>query len=240
VPNKGVSSRQSHGVLAVVFDYYFTLADPDAPAAREAAVRSAEGHDHDALRDAWRGLRVPDVPRALTGELPPFESYGDRWERQGAELARLGLATDSTVWRTCREASHANAPLYGDVAPALAALDHAGLASAVVSDADTAWLGASIQRNHLRVDVVLSSEDVGCYKPHQSLFRTACEHLGISPSAAVYVGDSPPLDVVGARNAGLTAIWLNRAGVDYPSDLEPPDHTITTLAELPELLNVVA
>jgi putative hydrolase of the HAD superfamily len=240
VPYKGDASRQSHGVRAVAFDYYFTLADPDAPPAREAAVRCAESLDHDALREAWRDLRTPDVAGALTGKLPAFELYGLRWERQGAELfARLGVAADGTVWRTCREAAHAHAPLYTDVAPALAVLDRAGLASAVVSDADTAWLAASIQRNQLRVDVVLSSQDVGCYKPHESLFRTACSRLGIAPSAAVYVGDSPHFDVVGARNAGLTPIWINRAGVDYPSDLEPPDHTITTLAELPELLDVL-
>ena len=70
------------------------------------------------------------------------------------------------------------------------------------------------------------------------MFRSGCERLGVSPVAAAYVGDNPHLDVVGARNAGLTAIWLNRTGADYPEDLQPPDHTITTLAELPALLHV--
>jgi hypothetical protein len=45
---------------------------------------------------------------------------------------------------------------------------------------------------------------------------------------------SPELPMLG--NAGLTAIWLNRAGAKYPNDLQPSDHTITSLAELDGLL----
>jgi 2-haloalkanoic acid dehalogenase type II len=224
-------------IRAVVFDYYFTLADPESPNARDAAVQCAEGLDYDALWQAWRDLRAPDVARALTGELPPFELFSLRWQRHGPQvLDRLGLKGDSGLWRACREASHAHAAVYPDVAPALAALHRRGLGIAVASDADTEWLMASIQRNDVRVEAVVSSEEVGCYKPHEVFFRAACDRLGVPPSAAAYVGDSPRLDVVGARNAGLTAIWLNRTGADYPSDLQPPDHTITTLTDLEELL----
>ena len=94
---------------------------------------------------------------------------------------------DGSLWRTCRAAAHANAPLYPDVVPTLADLARTGLALAVVTDADTEWLAASVERNQLSIDVILSSEDAGCYKPHQALFRSGCERLGVSPVAAAYV-----------------------------------------------------
>ena len=52
----------------------------------------------------------------------------------------------------------------------------------------------------------------------------------------VHVGDDPELDVAGARQAGMRAIWLNRHAREWPLDGVEPDGTITTLAELePEL-----
>jgi hypothetical protein len=77
-----------------VFDYYFTLADPEAPAARKAAIRCAGGLDYDSVWEAWRKLRAPDVARALAGELPPFELYGLRWERYGGPFLPGSLLAD--------------------------------------------------------------------------------------------------------------------------------------------------
>jgi 2-haloalkanoic acid dehalogenase type II len=107
---------------------------------------------------------------------------------------------------------------------------------AVLSDADRDFLHESVARNGLAMDTVISSEEVRAYKPHVSLFRAVCDRLGVEPSRAVYVGDSPWADIAGARHAGLGAIWINRHGYDWPEDIPPPDVTVRSLEELPALL----
>jgi FMN phosphatase YigB (HAD superfamily) len=41
---------------------------------------------------------------------------------------------------------------------------------------------------------------------------------------------------VGARGAGMQAIWIDRQGVQWPAEIAPPAHTIRSLKELAELL----
>jgi putative hydrolase of the HAD superfamily len=53
------------------------------------------------------------------------------------------------------------------------------------------------------------------------------------PQSAVYVGDNYELDYLGARGAGLKAVWLDRAGLGRPGE---PIERISTLDELPEVL----
>ena len=229
----------SRAVDGVLFDYYFTVADPEADQARAAAEElSPDDAEYEVLWEAWRGLRAPDVSRALSGDPPEFRTFGARWDEHGAAVFRsAAVEGDGTLWRRCREACHSYAAVYDDVRPALEAMRGRGLRLGVLSDADTEWLRASVTRNALEFDAVVSSEELCCYKPHESVFLEACRRLGTAPSATVYVGDSPRLDVVGALNAGLTAVWLNRRGAQFPKDLDPPDHTIESILELMPILS---
>jgi HAD superfamily hydrolase (TIGR01509 family) len=195
-----------------VFDYYFTLADPDA-----ACI------DHEELA-AWRATRTPDVDR----DPARFVLLGERWERHGGASLRAS-----------RERDHAMADAYDDVAPVLASLRAGGFLLGVMSDADCAWLHASIARNRLELEAVVCSEDVGCYKPNPTPFLAIAEALGVEPEEAVYVGDTPRLDVAGARDVGMTAVWLNRRALTWPEELAPPDHSIVSLLELIEIVEIV-
>ena len=226
-------------VDGVLFDYYFNLADPAEDQARAAAQDLLpHGAEYEVLWEAWRGLGAPDVTRALGGDPPEFRTFGARWDEHGPAVFRsAALEGDGALWRRCREASHAHAAVYEDVGPALEALRGRGLRLGVLSDADTEWLSASVARNALEFDAVVSSEELCCYKPHESVFLEACRRLGTTPSATVYVGDNPRLDVRGALNAGLTAVWLNRRRVQFPKGLDPPDHTIESILELIPILS---
>ena len=59
---------------------------------------------------------------------------------------------------------------------------------------------------------VIASGAVGVAKPDPRIFAIACETFGITASRAVYIGDRPLVDAVGAAEAGLTGIWFNDAG----------------------------
>lgn len=70
-----------------------------------------------------------------------------------------------------------------------------------------------------RFEFVLDSHVVGVEKPDPRIFLQACERLGLEPGQCLYVGDLYPVDVVGARAAGLRAVLLDPMGrLDYPVD----------------------
>jgi 2-haloalkanoic acid dehalogenase type II len=238
------------GVTAVIFDYYGTLAE-FTPAQRAiafddlarcvgASLAPGEAYRHwreRTTRDTALRLRAHDRP-PLDGALLPFRSFRDVWQRRFGELFRTwGLAAEASVGTEAYVAAHAGALAYPDVAPALGAL-RGSHRLAVLSDADRDFLQASIAHNGLAFDLVVASDELQCYKPHVSVFGEVCARLGVAPSEALYVGDTPWADIAGARHAGLRAVWLNRHGATWPDDIEPPETTMTSLAELAERLSV--
>ena len=87
---------------------------------------------------------------------------------------------------------------------------------------------------HRCFDVTLISDDFGRRKPHPSIFTEALYRLGTDPADALYVGDTPADDIVGARAAGLDVAWLNPAGAELPDP--PPTHVLRELFDLRDLL----
>jgi putative hydrolase of the HAD superfamily len=74
---------------------------------------------------------------------------------------------------------------------------------------------ASIGLDHL-IRTTVAAHDHGTSKPDAALFHIACRELGCSPHEVVHVGDDVELDVRGARNAGLHAVWINRDSRAWP------------------------
>lgn len=93
---------------------------------------------------------------------------------------------------------------------ALAALRDAGYRLGVVSNADgrIAWL---LERLGIAefFEVVVDSGRVGVEKPDPRIFEVALDALGLPPEACLYAGDLYPVDVVGARRAGLRALLVD-------------------------------
>jgi FMN phosphatase YigB (HAD superfamily)/ASC-1-like (ASCH) protein len=66
-------------------------------------------------------------------------------------------------------------------------------------------------------EVVWASAYAGCNKPHPGIFFQALVQMDLSARRTLYVGDSYRHDIVGARNAGLDAVLLDRTGkADVP------------------------
>lgn len=83
---------------------------------------------------------------------------------------------------------------------------------------------------------VLVSGDIGTLKPSPESFARLLETLDTSPQESWFVGDTPQSDVAGAQRAGMQAVWINWEHLEYPRDLQRPEHTITSFPELLELL----
>jgi putative hydrolase of the HAD superfamily len=100
---------------------------------------------------------------------------------------------------------------YPDAAPALAALRDAGIRTIVVSNWD--WsLHERLAETGLDalVDGALASAVFGSAKPDGAIFRAAL--AGVHPDEAWHVGDTPDVDIDGARAAGLRPILIARDG----------------------------
>lgn len=85
-------------------------------------------------------------------------------------------------------------------------------------------------------DAVIISGEIGIQKPDPSVFRLALSKLRVEAKNAWHVGDNLRQDVGGAQSAGLTGVWLNRAGVARKEHDLQPDYTIRSLRELSSLL----
>jgi putative hydrolase of the HAD superfamily len=116
--------------------------------------------------------------------------------------------------------------------PALRRLRNAGYRLAVISNAD-GRIRQVMEEVGLTefLEFVIDSEEEGVEKPHPRIFHLACDRLEVEPQACLYVGDLYPVDVLGARAAGLEAVLLDPLDrLDYPVD------RIQDVAALPAFL----
>lgn len=82
----------------------------------------------------------------------------------------------------------------------------------------------------------INAADVMARKPCRVIFDSFCEELQITAEQCLYVGDDPEFDVIGARNAGMHTVWVNRESVNWPDEFEPASAEISDLHELVDLL----
>jgi putative hydrolase of the HAD superfamily len=93
-----------------------------------------------------------------------------------------------------------------------------------------------------RVEAIVYSDDFGRehWKPSPIPYLELLRRLHVEPSHAVYVGDNPKKDFVGARRLGLQTVRIRRPNTEH-AHVEPQlgfeaDHEITSLDALPEWL----
>ncbi len=103
--------------------------------------------------------------------------------------------------------------IFEDVEPLLATLESLSKSVGIVSNFD-GLLGPILDHIGLsaRITVVVTSWDVGMYKPDPRIFRTALERLDVGPEHSMFVGDSPYSDIGGAKAAGLLPVLIDRTG----------------------------
>ena len=122
----------------------------------------------------------------------------------GCERLAPGLS-DALYARTVSAESWEAFP---DTVPTLRAVRSRGLRVGVVSDTGFD-LRPAMDRLGLSpyMDAVVMSYEQGVCKPAASVFRTACDQLGVRPERTLMVGDNPLTDS-GAVAAGLYVFLL--------------------------------
>lgn len=117
--------------------------------------------------------------------------------------------------------------LYDGVAEALARLSSQYPLIAVSNgNADVFKTDAA---SHFKAAV--SARCVGVAKPDVRVFHAAAAQAALRPEEILHVGDDITADVLGALQAGMQAVWLNREGLTWTPDTPQP-LTVRHLSEL--------
>lgn len=67
----------------------------------------------------------------------------------------------------------------------------------------------------------ISAREFGVGKPDARIFVAAAGAVEVQPWQVLHVGDDATLDVLGALNAGMQAVWVNRADHLWPHEQRP-------------------
>lgn len=80
----------------------------------------------------------------------------------------------------------------------------------------------------VEVETLVDSGVVGVSKPDPRIFELALDALGLAADEVVYVGDTPAIDVVGARRAGIVPVLMD----PYELHLDADYDRVASLSEL--------
>lgn len=137
---------------------------------------------------------------------------------------------------------------YPDVPPVLKALrakHRLGLLSDGFAEVQRRKLDALGLTNYF--DAVIISDEVGpgARKPSTRVYEAILNALGAGGPEAVYVGDNPTKDFLGARALGMSTVRIRRPDglytqLEAPSREHEPDFTLPSIAELVLLAESVA
>ena len=228
------------GITTVIFDAFGTLFE-DSPDYWDAAMSRIIGQQGLAvsvatLTEEWLAA-CADFRHTRSQPGTAFQSYATAWQEGFAAAFRaLNLAGDAAAAAAVWIADMAQRPAYPDTRPALRAVASTRRV-VVLSNADDSFLAPVLARLDFPFAETFSSEAAQTYKPNPAFFQSLLQQLKVPAGQAVYVGDRQYEDVQGGGNAGLTTVWINRAGLPPDPSLRPPDSQVTSLMELPALLD---
>ncbi len=83
---------------------------------------------------------------------------------------------------------------------------------------------------HFRASV--SAQSLGVAKPDLRIFVAGAQAAGVLPHEVLHIGDDAHADCMGAMDAGMQVVWLNREGKDWPQASYPSHPAPVQVAEL--------
>ena len=214
-------------IKALLLDFYGTVVEEDDEVVASICARAAESQPElvsaeQVSAEWWRAFR------AGLGAAP------FRTQRE-ITVSSLDAALSATRCRADAAALCEEQFRFWRAAPlrpgTRAFLDRVELPVCIASNVDRADLEAVLAFHGLSFPAVVTSEDVGAYKPSPLIFRRALALLGLRADEVLHVGDSLHADVAGARASGIAAVWVNRRGRPVPDGMDPAS-VIGDLADL--------
>jgi len=219
-------------IKACVFDAYGTLFD-----VHSAVGKYSErlGDVSDQVSSIWRTKQLE-----YTWLRSLMKKHADFWQVTHDAL-NYALDVFNIVDKQLRNDlinAYLELECYPEVPDTLVKLKESGQQIAILSNGSPAMLEAVVKSSGLEdlVQIILSVEMVGIFKPDPTVYQLAVDRLGVTAAEIVFMS-SNAWDAVGATAFGLRVAWINRFA-QRPERLPfHPDIEIKTLDELPGLLS---
>jgi len=220
------------GVRACVFDAYGTLFDVHAPIRKLAAEIGP--HAEDVTRLFRQKQLEYSWLRSLMGV------HADFWHVTGDALdyALEAFAVNEPGLRDEILALYLKLDPYPDVKEALHAVRTRNMRTAILSNGSPSMLDSAVRASGLDklLDMVLSVEDVGIYKPSRRVYRHAMHKLQLHDAPAVCFVSANTWDAQAAAQFGFQAVRVDRFGLKDDRIPGKPAALIPDLSKLATLL----
>jgi 2-haloacid dehalogenase len=231
-------------VRALVFDAYGTLYDVQSVLAKAEALCPGKG---EVITQIWRLKQLE-----YTWLRSLMQEYEDFWAVTGAALdfalRAAGYEPNNAIREPLME-NYLHLDPHPEAREALAAL--AGHKLAILSNGSPRMLQELVRNSGLDrwIEAAISIDSVRAYKPHPSCYALVEPALGVPKEEVLFVS-SNSFDVAGAKAFGFEVAWVQRSSGIVPTTMfgmlrgraeelgRAPDHTVSALTDLPELLRV--
>ena len=222
------------GIKACVFDAYGTLFDFASATNR---CRDVLGDNIDKLTALWRDKQLQYTwLRAVQGRHVNFRQVTE----DALDFALETLKVEQPGLRDRLMNLYMTLDVYPEVSAVLTRLKQAGLRTAILSNGSPEMLDRAVGSAGLTnlIDMVLSVEDVGVFKPDPLVYQLALDSLGLAASAISFQS-SNGWDAYAASAFGMRVVWCNRHGQRAERLPGCPDREVRSLAELPPLVGAI-
>jgi len=185
----------------------------------------------------WLGVTRFSLFAALGAVIERDEHHWQLFQilRPGLDRATEISRREAAGWRYRFEPSD----FYPDAIPCLTALREAGYRVGIAGN-QPEEAEAALEVAGVRADFIASSARWGVEKPSPAFFERVLETAAVPAAAIAYVGDRLDNDVLPAREAGMTAVFLRRGPWGFIHAQRPQAALahlrLDTLASLPAAL----
>lgn len=160
------------------------------------------------------------IAHEKAGKLLGFEymktMFDDYWvKRNTIFLEKLGIFGRDDLAKIISEQwwDYSNVVVHSDVKETLNQLKQRGLKMGIITNGlqtDIDKIMAKIELNPNFFDIVVTVDTFGRMKPEKEIFHRALDVLNVTPTEALFVGDTVEYDYEGAKQAGLKALLIDR------------------------------
>jgi 2-haloacid dehalogenase len=207
---------------ALVFDAYGTLYDVHSVLRRCDSFFTGKGAQ---LSQLWRAKQLEYTwQRSLMKRYVPFSTV----TREALAYACETLGLELTAERMEALMGEYNMLCaYPDVAQSFSRLR--GVKKAILSNGSPDMLEPLVAQSGLKLDALISVDELKVYKPAPQVYELAVKKLGTDKIGFV---SSNCWDALGAKSFGFTVYWINRGGAPVDRLGFKPDRIVSGLNEI--------
>ena len=218
-------------ISACVFDAYGTLLDLNSAA---QSCNDELGNKAGPLAELWRAKQLQYTwLHSLMGKHADFRIVTE--SSLDFSMQTLGL-DDAGLRARLLEFFETLTP-YPEVKPMLEDFSKVGMKTAILSNGTPEMLKNATTSAGINglLDIILSVEEVGVYKPDPKVYQLAVDRLNTKPENVCFVSANG-WDAAGAAAFGFQVAWINR-GEQVPEQL--PFKPLVELKDLSGLVEIV-